>query len=95
MIEVEVNFLSDVRKMTDEGKTVISLPEKSSIRDLIAALVERYGVGFYDFLLSRENRLQQYVVILVNGRGISILNGLDTMIHDGDSISMMPAVGGG
>lgn len=95
MIEVEVNFLSDVRKMTDEGTTVISLPEKSSIRDLIAVLVERYGVGFNDFLLSRENCLQQYVVVLVNGRGIGILNGLDTLLHDGDSISMMPAVGGG
>lgn len=95
MIEVEVTFLSDVRKMTDEGKTVIPLREKSSVRDLVAALVERYGVGFNEFLLNHGRRLKKYVVILVNGRGIDILNGLETVLRHGDSISVMPAVGGG
>ena len=41
MIEVEVNFLSAVRRMTYEGKTVISLQEKSSVRNLIDALMRR------------------------------------------------------
>jgi len=95
LIEVEVNFLSAVRRMTYEGKTVISLQEKSSVRNLIDALMRRYGIGFSDFLLNKKGCLQQYLVILVNGRGIGILNGLDTLLHDGDSISMMPAVGGG
>ena len=95
MIEVEVNFLSYFRRFTNEGKIVVSVPEKSFVRDLIALLVRRYGVGFRDFLLDHEHRLQQYVVILVNGRGIGILEGLDTLLHNGDSISMMPAVGGG
>jgi len=94
LIEVEVTFLSDVRRMTEEGKTNISLPEKS-VRDLIAILVERYGDNFKEFMLSPENRLQKYVVVLVNGRGVGILNGLETMLREGDSILIMPAVGGG
>ena len=94
MIEVEVTFLSDVRRMTEEGKINISLSEKS-VRDLIAILVERYGDNFKEFMLSPENRLQKYVVVLVNGRGVGILNGLETMLREGDSILIMPAVGGG
>ena len=89
-----MTFLSDVRRMTEEGKTNISLSEKS-VRDLIAILVERYGDNFKEFMLSPENRLQKYVVILVNGRGVGILNGLETMLREGDSILIMPAVGGG
>lgn len=90
-----MTFLSDVRRMTEEGKTNISLPEKSSVRDLVDELVGRYGTGFNDFLLNRENRLRKYVVILVNGRGVGILSGLDTTLNEGDSILIMPAVGGG
>jgi len=95
LIEVEVTFLSDVRRMAEEGKTNISLSEKKSVLDLIAILVERYGDNFKEFMLSPENRLQKYVVVLVNGRGVGILNGLETMLHEGDSILIMPAVGGG
>ena len=90
-----MTFLSDVRRMTEEGKTNSSLSEKKSVRDLIALLVERYGDNFKEFMLSPENRLQKYVVVLVNGRGVGILNGLETMLHEGDSILIMPAVGGG
>ena len=90
-----MTFLSDVRRMTEEGKTNISLPRKNSVRDLIAILVERYGDNFKEFMLSPENRLQKYVVVLVNGRGVGILNGLETMLREGDSILIMPAVGGG
>jgi len=95
LIKVEVAFLSDVRRMTKEGKTNISLPEKNSVRDLVVMLMERYGANFKEYMLSPENRLQKYMVILVNGRGIGILNGLETMLHEGDSVLIMPAVGGG
>ena len=90
-----MTFLSDVRRMTEEGKANIPLLEKSSVRDLVVILVGRYGANFKDFMLSPEKRLQKYMVILVNGRGIGILNDLDTMLHESDSILIMPAVGGG
>jgi len=34
-------------------------------------------------------------LILVNGREISVLNGLETKLKDGDEISLIPVVHGG
>jgi molybdopterin converting factor small subunit len=34
-------------------------------------------------------------LILVNGKEISVLNGLDTMLEDGDEVVFVPVVHGG
>jgi molybdopterin converting factor small subunit len=46
--------------------------------------------GDQEFDDSRSNSL-----ILVNGREISVLNGLETKLNDGDEIVFVPVVHGG
>ena len=81
--------------MTNEYHVAVSLPDKSSVLDLLHALVGRYSVEFGDYIFTDDDRLSRYVVIIKNGRGVGILDGLGTLLQDGDSVSIMPAVGGG
>ena len=95
MIRVDVHFFANVRVMTNEAGVTLSLPEKSSVLDMLEALVGRYSEAFNDYIFSDEGQLNKYVVIIKNGRGVGILDGLATALHDGDSIAILPAVGGG
>ena len=95
MIRVDVHFFANVRVLTNEDRITISLPEKSIVLDLLQTLVRRYSDSFRDFVFSDEDHLNEYVVIIKNGRGVGILDGLDTLLYDGDLIAIMPAVGGG
>lgn len=90
-----MNFFSYIRVLTNESRITLHLPERSSVRDLLGLLAERYDGVFGDLLIGEESRIRQQVAILINGKGVGILNGLDTPLRDGDSVSILPAVGGG
>ncbi|HID27596.1 MAG TPA: molybdopterin synthase sulfur carrier subunit, partial [Methanosarcinales archaeon] len=41
------------------------------------------------------NGLRDYVKIMVNGRSIAFLNGINTLLQDGDVVAIFPPVAGG
>jgi molybdopterin synthase sulfur carrier subunit len=66
----------------------------STIADLVSLLNARYP-GLSDELFSPDGRLKPYVNILKNGRNIHFLQGLTTLLDDGDLIALFPPVAGG
>ncbi len=90
MVKFFANFREAVgkeREMVEEVKDVASLLEK---------LVGRFGKALADQLYSPGARkLRETVNILVNGRGINLLHGLDTPLKDGDIVAIFPPVSGG
>jgi molybdopterin synthase sulfur carrier subunit len=70
------------------------LAEATAIRDVLAKMVEdhpQFGPKLWD----EDGKLTGFVQVFVNGRAIQYLNGLDTLVSDGDKISLFPPVGGG
>lgn len=65
----------------------------ATVAELIDDLVVNYpGIG--DKLLD-EAGVRRFVNIFVGDEDIRFLNGMETVIHDGDEISIIPAVAGG
>ncbi|MFX0137356.1 MAG: MoaD/ThiS family protein [Candidatus Hodarchaeota archaeon] len=50
--------------------------------------------GFKDLILE-EGKIRPYIKILINGRHINFLEGLDTILNETDTIAFFPAVAGG
>lgn len=67
-----------------EGMTVGDL-----LRDLCSQSEAMQKACFED------GKLRDYVKLLVNGHNIQFLNGLDTVLKDGDVIAVFPPVAGG
>lgn len=95
MIRVDVNYFSNVRALTGEPGSTLELPEGSSVHDMLSIVAARYGDELREYLFPDEGGLHPHVVVILNGRGVGVLEGLDTTLNDGDRVAILPSIGGG
>ena len=90
-MSVEVRVPTILRAYTGGDKIVTG--EGADLRALIADLDSRYpGIGER---LIDEQGLRRYVNVYLNDEDVRFLGGLDTVVADGDSVTILPAVAGG
>ena len=68
--------------------------EGATLRDVLAALNAAHN-GFNDRLFDEAGDLHKFVNIFVSDDDVRYLQGLDTPVKDGDTVSIIPAVAGG
>lgn len=68
--------------------------EGKTVADAIAAL-EAAHPGFGERLLDDDGNLRRFVNVFVADDDVRFLDGLDTPIPDGETLSIVPAVAGG
>ena len=66
----------------------------STLREVLANL-EAAHPGFADRLLDEQGAVRRFVNLFVADDDVRFLQGLDTPVADGDTISIIPAVAGG
>ncbi len=89
---VNVLIPTPLRKFTNEQETVTTGP--GTVVTLIADL-DRQFPGIAARLTDEQGELRRFVNIYVNEEDIRFLDGKDTDIKDGDSVSIVPAIAGG
>jgi len=88
-----VSYFATIRTYTGEtARRLESAP--STLRSLLAQLAERYGTSFRRAVFSGD-QLSGEIIILVNGRNVVHLKGLDTPLKASDEVSIFPMVAGG
>lgn len=75
------------------GRREIEVHGAKTIRELINTIVEQYGERAKNELIDENGEING--MILVNGRNILHLQGLDTQLKDDDVIHIFPPAGGG
>jgi len=61
----------------------------------LAHLSKKYGREFIEYLYDEKGNVRKYIQILINGRGINVLQGFETKLKEGDTVAIFPPVGGG
>jgi len=69
--------------------------DATNVDALLDKLVEICGTGLAKQLYDKNGKLRDIVHILVNGRGINLLDRLKTKLKDGDTVAIFPPVSGG
>jgi molybdopterin synthase sulfur carrier subunit len=91
---ITVKFFASFREVT--GVKEIELPTAKNVKVLINTLVEKFGPKLTEKLYEPDtSRLRDWVNVLVNGRNVKVLEGLDTALNDNDVVAIFPPVGGG
>ena len=88
---IEVRVPTILRTYTDGSKVVEA--DGTTIAEVVADLDVRYP-GMADRLLD-DKGLRRFVNVYLNDEDVRFLDGLSTVVADGDSVTVLPAVAGG
>jgi MoaD family protein len=94
MIDVNVKLFGVLRNYAKRENSRISLDEPANVETLIIKLSGQSS-QFKELIGIKIKELSSNVIIMVNGKEIGVLNGIQTNLHDGDNIILIPAVHGG
>jgi len=87
-----IKFFAYIRDYT--GSKEINIDRCTTLRELLDKLCSKYGKKFSEKVFIGD-RLSDDIIILVNGRHILHLQGLETSLEENDEISIFPKVAGG
>ena len=91
---MQVKFFAYIRDYT--GCKSIDFPYCKTIKDLTNSLCEKYGDKLRNKMLSHDgSKLGEEIIILVNGKNVVHLAGINTKLISTDVISIFPVVAGG
>src|SRR5690242_18948079 len=89
---VEERIPTILRSYTADAKTVEG--RGGTIAELFTDLETRHR-GLRDRLVTGEGMLLQFVNVYVNDEDSRFLGAMDVRVHDGDRVTIVPAVAGG
>ena len=91
---MKVRVFGTLRRVVEAKEIEVSLEPGDTVRSLLFRAIAKYP-ELGDKLLDHDADLQNSVHVLLNGRSIRYLEGLDTATQEGDLFALFPAVGGG
>lgn len=89
---MEVELLGFLQRAAGASRVEV---EASTVGQLLAALLSRFGADLRRELMTPEEKLKTGIAILVNGRNINFLQGLETPLNPGDKVTIIPPAAGG
>jgi molybdopterin synthase sulfur carrier subunit len=89
---VQVLIPTPLRKFTNNQETVTASP--GTVATLIAELEAQFP-GINRSLLDDKGELRRFVNVYVNEEDIRFLDRENTVLNDGDAVSIVPAIAGG
>ncbi len=92
MNAVTVRIPTQLRTLT-AGEGEVSV-EGETVGDILKALEAAYP-GMGERLFDEGGRLRRFVNVFVAEEDVRFLQGLDTPVPDGETVSIIPAVAGG
>jgi len=97
VISVKVRLIGTFQVLSGKSKLLVELEKEPAIvRKMIQKLVEGFPPEFKEALIDPELKdPRPNALILVNGKEISVLEGMETEVNKGDEIVLIPVSHGG
>jgi len=89
---ISVLIPTPLRKLTADQDTVTL--DAATVDDMVHGLEAKFP-GFGQRLRDENGELRRFINIYVNDEDIRFLQGKETGLKDGDSVSIVPAIAGG
>jgi molybdopterin synthase sulfur carrier subunit len=96
LINIKVRTILTLKNILGKGIVEITVPEGSTLEECLNAMVDTWGDKLASELFNESGScLRPYLRLMVNGRDIAFLNGMETILQEGDELLILLPVGGG
>lgn len=95
MINIKIKFISILADYTGVEELTLKVDEKSSIKDVIEKLAIKFGETFKTKILNSQNKLNKYIILILNDKDLRFFEGFDTFLQEDDEITFLPVIAGG
>ena len=92
---IAVRFLGSLRAASKKNIITLNFERAISLRDVINTIVKHRPILSRALIGPENDDPRTNVLMLVNGKDTSILDGLETVLQDGDELVIVPVVHGG
>lgn len=93
-MKISVNLFATLRLKLGRGSVSIETEENLTVMELIDEVGRQTDLDIRPYLLTDEGELQVGTMILLDGKNIHHLEGLDTPVET-PNVSIFPPAGGG
>lgn len=95
-MSIVINYFGLLASKFATTNDSVELSSGTKIRDLFAHLIEKHDQVFKSYIYDPEKgEMNGDIVVSVNDVPILQMQGLDTLIDDGDQIDILPIFAGG
>ncbi|MGE5574601.1 MAG: MoaD/ThiS family protein [Ignavibacteria bacterium] len=95
-MSLTVKFIGSLRHLSGKTQFIVNLQDSISVKQLIETINQKLPTLKNTFCDQELNDSRwSNSIILVNGREISVLKGIETRLCDGDEVVFVPVVHGG
>jgi len=96
MIRIKIHTILELKNIIGQREVEIPMPEESTVESLLSRMVKTWGEKLSSYLFHKASTSPiPHIRIMVNGRDIGFLNGMETVLQDGDEVMILPLVAGG
>lgn len=92
---VDIRFVGSFRGVSGKNALKIEFGVSVSIKVLVKKVIAKLPKLKTALIDPRSGQPRQNMLVLVNGREISVLDGLDTIVNDEDNVVFVPVIHGG
>jgi molybdopterin synthase sulfur carrier subunit len=95
-MKITIHTILGIKQVIGQKITEIDLPAESTMEDFIAYIKNRWGDKLSALLFDpNDGTVFPHVRIMVNGQTIQFLQGMKTLLKEGDEILLLPPASGG
>ena len=94
-LTITVKFIGPLRHVSGTSELALDFQHQVSIRGLMSEITKELPVLTQSLIDQQLKDPRPNVLIIVNGKEIGVLNGLETNLQDDDEVVLVPVVHGG
>lgn len=96
-MHISVRFFTVLREITGKKEEILVFEEeKTRINAVLNRLSDEYGKRFIEYVYNSQLKaVRGHLQFFVNGQSAATLEGLETILVEGDVLAIVPPVGGG